>query len=222
MKRWLIHLTIFSYLSCLAWGFFTHATQTSPNSSPAMYYIVWDMYCGWNAFSKRHHVIAQGESGKYYELAPGPWGEYQPYGYQDRRHYAPIGAYCGEMGMNTLNHTSHEPISRIYIVEESWAKKFNIPDNYWDSKYDEPKEVNRYCHLWQVLSGEGEVLRENSNWLTQQSQLAILNNPRLQTDSIKNRPFYAVESQPKTGNFKSTSHMFSPLQQMPMKTVNGN
>ena len=223
MKRWLIHLTIFSYLGCLALGIFAHGTQTKQNSSPAMYFIVWDMFCGWNAYSTRNHVIAEGESGKYYELTPSPWGEFQPYGYQDRVHYDPTGSSCKLMGLNTLKHTQHEQIMRVFLVEESWPKKYNMTKSDWSAKYDEPKDAVHYCHAWQVLDGEGNVLQNSARWMSQQTQLAILSNPQLRRDSTRNRPFIAVQSQRATNNSQFTDPQF--LQQMSPRrqsTVNGN
>lgn len=222
MKRWLIHLTIFSYLSCLAWGIFSHATFTKTNSSPAMYYIVWDMFCGWNAYSTRNHVIAQGESGKYYRLTPGPWREYQPYGYQERTHYDPVGIYTRKMALNTLKHTQHEPITRIFLIEESWAKKYNMPEKYWAAKYDEPKDEHRYCHAWQILDGDGTILQQSGKWISQQTQLSILSNPQLRMDSIRNRPFIAVKSQSNAGYTSTGSPLFPIQSPTRQSTVNGN
>ncbi len=216
MKRWLIHLTIFSYLGCLSWGIFAHGTQTSPNASPAMYYIVWDMFCGWNAYTTRHHVIAEGESGKYYNVAPGPWGEFQPYGSQDRRQYDPSGKYCGKMGLNTLKHTAHEPITRVFVIEESWPKKYNMPDSYWALRYDEPKNISRYYHTRQVLTGEGYVLQNHSQWMSQQSQKIVLDNPQLRRDMSRNRPFFAVKTKPVSRNAQFDS------QGRQRRFVNGN
>lgn len=222
MKRWLIHLTIFSYLGCLAWGIFAHGTQTRQNSSPAMYFVVWDMFCGWNAYSARHHVIAEGESGKYYELTPSPWGEFHPFGYEARVHYDPSGLFTPQMGLNTLKRTKHEPMRRILVIEENWPKKFNMSESYWATKYDEPKDEFRYCHVWQVLDGEGRVLQNSARWMSQQSQLAILNNPQLRRDSVRNRPFVAVQSQRATKSSRYPSPSFFPQNQVPHSTVNGN
>ena len=89
MKRWMTHLGIGAYLMALAFGFVTHAVDFGTGCHPIMYFLIWDMFCGWSSYEGRMHVISEGESGKFYELAPGPWGEFHPYGFIDRHHYDP-------------------------------------------------------------------------------------------------------------------------------------
>ncbi|GAF86661.1 unnamed protein product, partial [marine sediment metagenome] len=74
MKRWLTHLLIVTYLGTLFAGVACHALELGVQSHPGMYMIVWDMFCGWSSYAGRIEVIGEGESGKYYQLAPGPWG----------------------------------------------------------------------------------------------------------------------------------------------------
>ena len=73
MKRWLATTFIAAYLFILSGGLACHAMGFAVTSHPLMYFIVWDMFCGWCAYTTQTHVIAEGESMKFYELAPGPW-----------------------------------------------------------------------------------------------------------------------------------------------------
>ena len=50
LKRWYSHITITAYLSVLVFGLFAHAFYFHVGSHPSMYFIVWDMLCGWNAY----------------------------------------------------------------------------------------------------------------------------------------------------------------------------
>ncbi|MBM4075207.1 MAG: hypothetical protein FJ267_06145, partial [Planctomycetes bacterium] len=87
MRRWFAKITIGLYLSVLSVGIISHAMNFGTFSHPAMYYIVWDMFCGWTAHEIRYHVIAEGESGTYYDVSQGPWGTFMPYGDLPRSQY---------------------------------------------------------------------------------------------------------------------------------------
>lgn len=193
MKRWLSHLTIVAYLGTLLAGIGCHALNWGISSHPAMYYIVWDMFCGWAAYESRYHVIGEGESGTYYELSPGPWGDIRPYGKLGRRHYDPDGIYCLRMAQNTLRHTDHEPMARLFVIQESWAKKYNLPDHLWAMRHEEPKEKYSYFRVRQITTGDGMILHAQSSWLDYQARIALASNPRLRAEMQRSRPFVAVD-----------------------------
>lgn len=194
MKRWLTHLTIVGYLTTLSWGIVSHSMQFGTHIHPTMYFVVWDMFCGWSAYSMRNQVIVEGESGKFYEVLPPPWGEMHPYGDLGRRHYDPYQSFCMSMAQNVLKHTDHEPVARIFVLEEAWAKKYNLPDPLWEARYDEPKAPYRYRHIRYVFSSDGVPLQLNDSWLNYQSQLVMGENPRLRAEFQKSRPFITVGS----------------------------
>jgi hypothetical protein len=195
MKRLLASAFIAAYLFALSMGVFCHAVNYKVGSHPAMYFVVWDMFCGWAAHSTRMHVLAEGESGAVYELAPGPWGEYKPFGSLGRRHYDSLALSSANLAMNCLRHTKHEPIARIFIVEENWPKKYNLPDSIWEKHFDGPKEKHSYYQTRYILSEKGMVLRANPNWFSKQANLAIADNPRLQAESRRGKAFFAVSPQ---------------------------
>ncbi len=110
MKRLIAVGTIFAYLGVLVAGLGSHALNYKTDAHPTMYFIVWDMFCGWSAYEDRTHIIGQGESGRYYDLAPAPWGDYRPFGDIERHHYDPFATHAGNLAMNTLRYSDHEPI----------------------------------------------------------------------------------------------------------------
>ena len=137
--------------------------------------------------------VAQGESGKYYELTPAPWGEINPYGSIGRVHYDRRLRYTRPTSRSTFSkHTDHEDIARVFVIEESWPKKFNLPDSIWERTHDEPKDIVRYYYMRQVISPNGVVLQSNPTWLSHQYILSIGKNPRLKKDMHRSRPFIAV------------------------------
>ena len=191
MKRWLSHLVISLYLGALSWGILAHAVDFTKYSHPAMYYVVWDMFCGWSGYAGRIQIIGEGESGKYYEMAPGPWGEIKVFGDIGRRHYDYLGVRGAKFAHNTLKHTKHEPITRIIVIEKCWAKKYNLPDHLWNKHFDEPKDQFNYYHVMHVFKTSGELLETKGSWVTRQLALSVTNNPRLLRDTRKGTPLYA-------------------------------
>jgi hypothetical protein len=193
MKRWLATLTITTYLSALAFGIACHAMNFALSSHPAMYYVVWDMFCGWSAHEIRYHLVAEGESGNFYRLSPAPWNTFAPYGDLERTQYDVVGNAHRAIAMNTLQHTDHEPMVRFLLVEESWPKKYNLPDHLWAYRFDEPKDPHSYFWVRTVFSGEGELIQANHDYISHLQSLAIADNPRLKSDSMRGKPFYAVD-----------------------------
>lgn len=189
MKRRLIAGFIACYLAVLGYGVGCHALSYEVGRHPLMYFVVWDMFCGWATYSMRVHVIAEGESGKYYELAPAPWGEYEPWGPVGRHNYDAFNNHMGRIAMNALKHTRHEPMTRIFVVEECWPKRYELPAEVWKYRYgDEPQIPNRYHHLLAELTPEGHYQRRYPAWITAQYSQALRANPRLELEAARCRP----------------------------------
>lgn len=184
------------YLGSLSFGLFAHMLSTWTVSHPVMYYLVWDMFCGWSAYDSRFHVIAEGESQTYYRLTPAPWGEFHPFGHLGREHYDVFNNHAANIGLNVLKHTEHEPISRVFVVEESWAKKFNLPDAVWKTRYSEPKERTSYFRVRGVVLPDGQITEKHDSWLSYQSARMFADNPRLQADSRSSQPVFMRQDSP--------------------------
>lgn len=190
MKRWLAHLFIASYLGALGIGIICHTFNFGTAVHPAMYYIIWDMFCGWSSYESRMQVIGEGASGTFYELSPGPWGDFKPYGPLGRRHYDTFAAHGTRLGLNALKHTKHEPITKIYVIEENHAKKYNLPDEMYERMYGEPKEMRKYYHVRCAMTPEGQLIASQQHWQAYQFNLTVTNNPRLQAEIQRSRPYY--------------------------------
>ncbi|QDU81646.1 hypothetical protein Pla110_33900 [Polystyrenella longa] len=194
MKLWLANLVIVSYLGAMGFGLFSNVMGYMNASHPAMYFVVWDMFCGWSAYENRIHLVGEGESGTYYDLSSGPWGEFTPYSDIGRRHYDYNGLNLKNISENVLAHTSHEPMARIYVFEENWAKKYNMPDYIWSRLYDEPKEPRSYFAIRQVLDSNSQIALSNACWLSRCSQNDFVNNPRLQREAQSASPYYTFDN----------------------------
>jgi hypothetical protein len=192
MKRWLSNCIIGLYLTALSIGIIAHTMKFGSAAHPAMYYFVWDMFCGWSSHEIRYHVIGQGESGSYYELAPGPWGTFMPYGDLDRMHYDVLGNAQHKMALNALKRTDHEPIHRIVILEEVWPKQYNLSDHMWSLRYDQPKD--RMSYYWQraEMTDDGHVISAVGEYLDYLQKKSVADNPRLRDDLHRGQDHFAL------------------------------
>ncbi len=193
MKRWLANLALVLYLSAFAGGLIIHAFRLPATYNPAIYFFVWDMYCGWSNYERRTHVVAEGDSGKYYELSPAPWGELRPFGNIGRTHYDASGAYALKSGLNTLKHTDHEPIARVFVIEEYYSKKYNLRDELWSHYYDEPKKPTYYRNVVLTVMGDGTPIEVRNSWLAEQHTRTLTTNPRVMAESHRAKPFVALD-----------------------------
>lgn len=200
MKRGLTTLLIAVYLGVLTAGLVSHALKFHSHSHPVMYFLVWDMYGGWCAFETRQHVIAEGVSGEYYEVLPPPWESYKPFGVLDRQHYDAKVQYVPQMAALVLQHTEHEPIRRIVVIEEAWSKKYNLPDHLWTSRHDDPKQPTSYFHVRAVADAEGHVSHRTLQWSQRLSTRCLADNPRLMSDISRGRTFIAFDPERPEGH----------------------
>jgi hypothetical protein len=81
------------------------------------------MFCGWNAYDQRTHLIAESESGRYYEVSE-PWGAFRPYGKLGRIQYDVYNHMVSKHIDHILSHTKHEPVNRVFVVQEFWPKQY--------------------------------------------------------------------------------------------------
>lgn len=192
MKRLFAITFIAGYLWILAIGFCSHTFGYGTGSHPLMYYIVWDMFCGWNAYANQYHVVAQGVSGKYYDASRSPWGDLYPHGDVERLNYDTLTVNAKTVALNYIRQTAHEPIARIILVEEYWPKKYDFPDYLWKYRYDSPKVRHSYFNKRLEFDPDGQVLREYPSWFSRQGYNAVYDNPRLLADMRKNHPAFLV------------------------------
>ena len=199
MKRLATVLFILAYIGSLGWGIVAHAVKYKASSHPAMYFVVWDMFCGWSAYANRTQIIAEGESGRYYEVSPPPWGELTPFGAIERRHYDPFGDLMPGLIRNNLRHTSHEPINNVYVIQEVWPKQFNLPDDIWDEKFAKAKDPHKYYNVKSVHDESGLKTQCRPDWHAMQVALSVSANPRLQRQAQTSKPFYMFNSSAGSG-----------------------
>lgn len=189
MKRIAISAFIVLYLATLGYGTACHMLGYRMHDRIGMYFIVWDMYCGWDAYEIRKHLVAEGESGTCYELTPAPWGSYAPFGSAAREDLDYLANYSGEVARNVLDHTEHEPIVRVYQIDECWNKKYNLPENLWQRRYEEPRERYSYNYIHAIYQPDGQPIQVEQSWKNFLANETLKNNPRLLEEIAAGQPF---------------------------------
>jgi hypothetical protein len=200
MLRRLSAAFIVLYLAALGYGLLAHTLGFRAYQHMGMYFVVWDMYGGWSAWETRTHLLGEGESGLYYELAPGPWGAVRPFGDTERQHYDGTGIHLLQLARNTVDHTDHEPIVRYLVIEEAWSKKYNLPETLWRQRFDEPREPHSYFRIRSVHDGAGRLLVGNHPWLQWLATQSLASNPRLQADLARSTPFITSDAFTRSAN----------------------
>lgn len=200
MRRWCVGIFITSYLTALTVGILSQTLRVGMAAHPVMYFIVWDMYCGWAAYNSKYRAVAEGVSGTCYDLEPPPWGTFKPYNTLDRFQYSTATGWMAKTAAHTVAHTQHEPIARIFVIEESWAKQFDLPEYVWKARYNIPKNKYTYSTIRVELDGTGQVVKAYNNWVDVQRQMMVGDNPRLQQIMRNTRSFWMVDEQGAEGN----------------------
>lgn len=199
MKRWCVHLLIVGYLCLLVYGVLAHAMGYKKYANLAMYFIVWDMYGGWDGFETRFHLVGEGESGAFYDLTP-PWMELHPYGADKRHNYDYSGRFSGRIASNTLQHTDHEPMVRVMLVEESWSKKFNIPEYLWNRQFEDPLDPYSYYYIRALYEPSGATTQLHYGWRGHLALHSLMSNPRVRGDMARSQPYLKNETLSGTRN----------------------
>ncbi len=192
MKRSIAVAVIAGYLGVLSWGIVSHTLSVGNVSHPGMFYIVWDMFCGWSGYESRQHLVAEGVSGNHYLLTPSPWGEFQPYGPAYRTDYDNYAVHSGKIARNVLLHTKHEPIARVYLIEESWSKRYNMPDYIWKLQFEEEKKKKSYYNTRVVYNGQCEPIQWNDTFTSIAYNRDLMADPRLARYRREAQPYYVV------------------------------
>ena len=200
MRRWIVGCFIATYVSALSFGIACQTVRMGIAMHPAMYFIVWDMYCGWSAYNHRYRAIAEGVSGTYYDLNPAPWGTFRPYDRLDRLQYVLALQNQALVTAHVAARTEHEPFARMFIVEESWAKQYDLPEYIWKAHNAIPHSPHTYTKVVVEQSGDGQIVNMYPGWLDTQHQIMLADNPRLQQDIRGSRPFWIVDEQQGNGN----------------------
>ena len=204
VRKWAISALIMSYLGFLSWGIVGHALKIPAAGNALGYFVVWDMFCGWQAYDNRLHLIAEDSQGQYYRIRE-PWGAFHPFGEEDRVDYDVSNFLAPRHIRHVLKHSGHPPIDRVYVVQEIWGKQYNIPDEIWAKYYAEPKDKVSCFSLRAICTPEGTPIESNPDWFMAQELKSIADNPRLQQQAQSAMPYYNTFFSPLSANGSDVS-----------------
>jgi len=191
MKTYASRIFVAGYLGVLLFGLTSQVFQYKHRDHIGMYFIVWDMFCSWDTFEYRRHLVAQGESGTLYDVSP-PWKSLNPYLEMERHHYDSWGTYDGAVAANVLKRTDHEPILRVMMVEEVWNKKYNMPETVWNRQFDEPQVKQSYYYHRCTYDPTGTTVASSPSWVNHLVTQTVMNNPKLRRVASQSRPVMNV------------------------------
>lgn len=200
MRRWIVCSFIAAYVSALGFGIACQTVRMGTGMHPGMYFIVWDMYCGWTAYNHGYRAVAEGVSGTFYDLNPPPWGAFRPFNTLDRLQSITSSDNQARMTRLIARNTKHEPLARMFVVEEAWAKQYDLPEYIWKAHNAIERVPFRYTKIVLTQAGDGEIVEAQIPWLDSQAQLMLADNPRLEQEIRNSRPFFMVEEQQRGGS----------------------
>jgi len=207
-SRWGAGLFIGCYLLILASGIVGHALKVGLARNALSYFVVWDMFCGWQAYDQRTHFIAETTDGRYFDVHE-PWGEFRPFGHVGRVQYDFSNRMTGKYIRHIMDHTQHAPINCVYVVQESWPKQYNLPEALWKQNFGTVPDKMSYYHLRSICNTDGEVMQLYPDWYEQQKLNSVADNPRLRHEARQARSSFGVLYTP-------TAQQSSPtMQQIP-------
>lgn len=122
MRRRLVSAGIAFYLATLGVGLAMHQFDLPGQASIPGYLVVWDMFCGWSCYERRVQYVAEGESGRFYDASSVPGESLTPHGSTQRRHFDFNNNFSVADVRDVLRRTTHEPIRRVYVIEQTWRK----------------------------------------------------------------------------------------------------
>ena len=188
-KHWASALFVTCYLLSLSWGVAAHTLKIGLKGNTLSYLVVWDMFCGWQAYDNRTHLVAEDTRGNYYEVRE-PWGAFKPFGDVDRVNYDVSNNLVARHIDHVLSHTAHPDIDRVYVVQEIWPKQFNVPAHLWSHNFNEPMEKLSYFHVKAICTEDGSTIESYVDWFNRQTLLTVADNPRLQQAAREATPYY--------------------------------
>lgn len=201
-SKWGAGLFIWCYLLVLSSGIVAHALKVGMARNALSYFVVWDMFCGWQAYDQRLHFIAETSDGRYFDVEE-PWGAFRPFGHVGRVHYDFSSRLLSKHINHIVSHTAHDPFDCVYIVQECWPKQYNLPDAMWEQNFCGPRDKMSYYHLRAVCDSRGDVMNLYPDWYQQQKLNSIADNPRVRHQARQSRSSFGVLYTPPSGSHSS-------------------
>ena len=191
LRRLAINLGIVGYVGALGLGLALHGLNMTGKSSLPAYFVVWDMFCHWNGYESRVRYVGEGVSGQRYELQADALGPYL-HGPIARDHYDFFHQHGATLARSVADRTAHEPLTRVFLIEEHWSKQTNLSPTLYEQTHGQPWHRTVHRQVREVISIETDRVESRESWLAAQTRRAVMSNPVLKAEQNRGRPVYAV------------------------------
>ncbi len=127
---------------------------------PWAYFFTWDMYPFYRTTSSRPLAFGRTKNGTCVELLPSPlqefrWGLDGTATRTDMDRGFRYTSSTIRKVLRSSKHADHNPIVHVYVIEEYWPARFNLPDDVYSRTIDWPPrsagQSNPRRKYWKVL-----------------------------------------------------------------------
>ncbi len=145
---------IFGYLLANGWFLYRSAVGDT-YSSPIAAMMTWDMFPNYQTKSQRSFAVGKTRQGRHIDLLNEldqrfHWGQDQSLLRTDIDRSGALlkSAVQRELARDRLQNAD-DPVEHVYLIEEYWPARFNLPDQLYRREYDGDKPDRRY---WRVVA----------------------------------------------------------------------
>jgi hypothetical protein len=147
-------LVIAAYLGASGWYFYRHALGDAA-AEPAAYLFTWDMFPNYPSWSARRIAVAQTRSGRYLRILPSRGQQFRRG--RDGEHSRfdlPRSDAAFQQAVDRTLRTHWpidpaDPVVYVFLLEQYWPVRFNLPDDLYESVYGEPNPRRR---SWRIIA----------------------------------------------------------------------
>ncbi len=161
-RRLLVVGFVLIYLAMGGMFFYFHLLGDSTKWPRMAYFWTWDMFPNYPSFSARRMALGQTQSGKFVKVFPTEKIRFRRGGHRHLtrfdlpRNNAAL-RIATEQTLQAVSAVSpvaaKDRVTYVFLVENYWPVRFNLPDDLYQKTYD---EENPHRRAWRILD-EGSV-----------------------------------------------------------------
>ena len=158
MRRVVAVVLILCYLGAGTFFLYCHLLGET-RGLPWAYYWTWDMFPNYPSFSARRMALGETKSGEFVQVFPTNKIRYRRGGSGDLTRYdlprndATLKYAVAEALKETPPAEEEDPVTYVFLVEEYWPVRFNLPDDLYQESFG---EENPRRHAFRIID-EGPV-----------------------------------------------------------------
>lgn len=157
-RRLLVLGLIVTYLAAGGFYFYRHLLGDTSQSAFG-YFWTWDMFPNYPSFSARRLALGQTRGGRFVQVFPTEQVRFRRGGHRDLtrfdlpRNDAALRTAVAETLETYPPEQMDDPITYVFLIENYWPVRFNLPDDLYQQVYD---EENPRRQAWRIID-EGRI-----------------------------------------------------------------